>query len=292
MLSKVCNAVIEAMAQFLNECPDAFGPEDVEGLARDCNIGLDESLALLMSSAFGLEIDDNLEHREIYHRFIRPAIHKLSVDTYQSDPFWQTVDFGQDPKKEGNWELCMEQYKPFEVFVADDLQTLNSQGDFLPYLGFFTQPFSYPAVKQEGRIWMTVTPNEVETMREPIGLASGQVITFGLGLGYFALSTALKEEVSAVTVVERDECVIRLFKHYILPLFPKAIQDKICIEQDDAFRFAQFRLSASSFDFAFVDLWHDVSDGLPMYQRMKQIASAHPEIRWTYWIEKSLRCYL
>ena len=64
--------------------------------------------------------------------------------------------------------------------------------------------------------------------------------------------------------------------------------DALEIIQADAFDFAPKHLPA--YDVVFTDLWHDVSDGLPLYQRMKALEV--PGVKYLYWIEQTLRCYL
>ena len=46
------------------------------------------------------------------------------------------------------------------------------------------------------------------------------------------------------------------------------------------------------FDVAFVDTWRDVSDGLPMYLRMKKAEAKNPGTRFLYWIEDFLLSHL
>ena len=45
-------------------------------------------------------------------------------------------------------------------------------------------------------------------------------------------------------------------------------------------------------DFVFWDLWHDVGDGLEMYRKLKSLEGRYPKINFTYWIEKTLKCYI
>ena len=309
MLAPQCNSAIRLLATFLNECPDAFGPDDVRSLSQACRIPEAEALALLVAAGCGLEIDECLEHRELYYRYIRPAIRELHAETYLADPWWQTIRMPEAPVKIGNWELSTACYKPYEVFVANDMTPLSQGGhaedssqtcasktdlvDCIPQLGYFSDTFRYPIVKENGREWMTVTPNEVETMRHAIDATEGHSLTFGLGLGYFAVRAALRPQVSHLTVIENNADVIRLFRQYTLPQVPQAAADKIEIIQDDAFHFASTRLPMMpEARHAFVDLWHDVSDGLPLYLKMQQIAVQTPWIAWQYWIEKTMRCYL
>ena len=72
---------------------------------------------------------------------------------------------------------------------------------------------------------MTITPNEIETMKEAVDKASGNVLTFGLGLGYYAYMVSEKENVESVTIVDSNEDVIDLFKKYVLPQFKHARED-------------------------------------------------------------------
>ena len=50
-------------------------------------------------------------------------------------------------------------------------------------------------------------------------------------------------------------------------------------------------MSKGKYDFVFTDLWHDVSDGIDMYLKMKKYEKQSP-ILFSYWIEKSILCYL
>jgi hypothetical protein len=46
----------------------------------------------------------------------------------------------------------------------------------------------------------------------------------------------------------------------------------------------------ADFDTVFTDLWHDVADGIPLYQRMKALETPGPH--YLYWIEKTLQVYM
>ena len=125
-------------------------------------------------------------------------------------------------------------------------------------------------------------------MAPALSQVRGRVAVMGLGLGYFAFMASEKNDVRAVTVVERDADVIALFERHLLPQF--AHREKVRLVRADAFDLAQAGLDG--FDCAFVDLWHDVSDGAPMYLRMKALEARSPGVRFFYWIETSIRCFL
>jgi hypothetical protein len=132
---------------------------------------------------------------------------------------------------------------------------------------------------------MAIKPNEIETMKEPCSKMYGKVAIFGLGLGYFAYRVAQNENVKEITIIEKDENVIKLFYENILPQFENA--DKIKVVKSDAFDFAK-KMGEKKYDTAFVDLWHDTSDGVDLYIKMKKSEVFSPDTKFEYWIEKSI----
>src|ERR1700742_4242827 len=57
------------------------------------------------------------------------------------------------------------------------------------------------ALKRDGQTWMSLTPMEIESQEIGVRQAQGDVVIFGLGLGWAAAATALRDAVSSVTVV-------------------------------------------------------------------------------------------
>ena len=178
---------------------------------------------------------------------------------------------------------------PWEGFVYNDPVLL---ADFteIPSIGFFRERFSFPAVLQKGREWMTLMPNETATLENAVKNSFGNVVTYGLGLGYFAYRAACKAEVQSVTVVEKDKNVISLFTEHILPLFP--CKDKITVIEADAFAHAENLLQKGNFDYALADIWHDAGDGTPLYLRFRDIAAKTTNIKWDFWLEETIIAYL
>lgn len=84
--------------------------------------------------------------------------------------------------------------------------------------------------------WMSITPMELESQEIGVRLARGHVAIFGMGMGWSAAVSALRDEVSRVTVVERDEDVLALHRELdVFSQLPPAAQAKIRIVQGDAF---------------------------------------------------------
>ena len=190
--------------------------------------------------------------------------------------------------KNNNWELTKINYKPYEGFIYN--YTIEDElFNTFPSLGFFEKEFSYLAVLENDREWMAVKPNEIETMKIPISNASGNILTFGLGLGYFAYMCSLKENVSSITIVEKDEKVIEMFRKIILTQFE--YKNKINIINADAFDYYE-KLQDEEYDYIFIDIWHDVSDGIYSYLKFKKTEKRFLSTKIDYWIEKEILLFL
>ncbi|MBR3894096.1 MAG: hypothetical protein IKJ35_03000 [Clostridia bacterium] len=272
-----------AYSRYLNELPRFVTSEMVENLAKDCQIDAHEAFLSFFCAACGLEPDTEPMHRTLEKAYIRTGLHRLDPAEFQNDEYARTVRFPN--VKSGKWEMKQGFYAPYEPFVCGH-PVLTEELREIPQIGYFQERFEFPAILENGVEWMTVTPNEIATMREPIARARGRVLTLGLGLGYFAFCASQKPDVERVTVVERDGEVISLFREHLLPQFPHA--DKIEIVQTDAFAYLEQPKIGEKFDYLFADLWHDQSDGLPMYLRLRRMEKALGIGAVDYWIEPSM----
>ena len=244
-----------------------------------------EAYAALLALQAGLDTEGR--DREFYLDYVIPSLREYRLSDFTSDPYFKAVGFAGG--RCGAWRLDTLALPPCVLVPAGDL-TVRKDGRLLPRLGFFREPFLYPAVLENGREWMTLLPVEQVTMKEPIRRARGRVLTLGLGLGYFAFHAAEKENVESVTVVERSPDVIRLFREALLPHFPHG--EKIRIVEDDAFRFAEERATPDAFDFVFSDIWHDAGDGRDAYLRLLRIFRERAEMDLAFWLEDTILCYL
>lgn len=279
--------LFKKLSVFINHEADFIRPEFIESLCRDCNVSKEEAYCFTLAAAIDLDTEKNPRDAEIFEEYFPYMVHLLKNKTYEDDPYLKNIKIPNESL--GKWELCHKKYVPYQAFVFNDPKITRS-GKIIPQIGFFEKEFLYPAVLENGTEWMLITPNEINTMRAPISCAHGKVLTYGLGLGYFAYMTSEKENVDSVTIVERDENAISLFRDMILPQIPN--KNKITIICDDAFSFAENRLSGSAFDFVFADIWHDPSDGVPAYKRLKATEKYLPGADFSYWIEKTLKCYM
>lgn len=274
--------VLRALSEYLNRTPRFLDAKTVTEFAGDCKIPLTDAFRALFVAACGLNLADNARHRRLERQYFQTGLHCLRTEDYRSDAYLQTIRF--PAQKRDRWEFCTHAYAPFEPFacshpvVTPDLREI-------PQIGYFTEEYVFPAVLENGVEWMTVTPNEVETMKEPIRNAHGRVLTLGLGLGYYAFHVLQKPDVTHLTVIERDPGAVSLFCDFLLPQFPHT--EKLEIVTADAFDF--MKNPRQQFDSVFCDLWHDASDGLELYLRLRRLErAAAPQTPYSYWIEPSL----
>ena len=273
-------------AQLLERFPNVITREMVDVLTEDGEITREEALVGLLCEIFSLDFDSPDDRRLILN-YLTPSVRLLDKRKYENNPYYKNIKL--ENLKDGNWEIRLEEYEPYQAVICDDM-IIKDDFREIPPLGFFTDSFSFPAILENGNEWMTLTPVDLDTCDEAINQARGKVVTFGLGLGYYAYMSSEKEEVESVTVVELSDDVIRLFKTHILPQMPN--KDKIKIVNCDAFEYAEKFMPGENFDLAFVDTWRDASDGAPMYERMKALEKYSKSTKFLYWIENFLRSRL
>jgi hypothetical protein len=278
--------VFALLSVYLNRFPDYVKKEEIDQIVQ-CGVSMEYAFGLLLSAAFGLDVVDRADDKDLFERYFLKMCHQLDAHKYSNNPFYQAIRFSTI--KKNACELRYASYQPFEGFVCDDI-IQTPEGRQIPQIGFFDTEFPYPVIQENDRIWMTITPNEIETMQTAIERASGRVLTYGLGIGYYAYMVSEKASVSSVTIIENNADIIDLFCQHLLPQFKNS--KKIRIVHADAFNYAQKDMHGGNFDFVFTDLWHDVSDGVEMYEKMRQYEPQNPGLTFMYWIEKSIQCYL
>ena len=211
----------------------------------------------------------------------------LNEKDYESNPYLlalKNLTF-----KEKGWTLTRQIRKAYTLCPYEEEYAYGSNYAIKMALAMFKQDYIYPSICLYDTEWMSLNQHEIRTMEIPIQLARGKVLTLGLGLGYYAYMVSLKEEVKEVHIVEMDLELIQLFNKYLLPLFP--YPEKIHIHKADAFYFIK-DIEDKDYDFIFSDLWHNVSDGVPSYLKLKKQFNNFKYTQCSYWIENSILNYL
>lgn len=280
-------AVISRVAELLRTRPNAITPRDIAEVKGGTGVSDEYAFALLLAELCGLDAAGSPDERALFRECFIPMVCSPDKRLYERDACRERL--GRSEARAGAFSLRELRYEPCEMFPCGELM-LSRSGYLLPRIGFFTEEYKYPALMEGDTLWMSVTPNEIETMREPIARACGRVAAYGLGMGYYALTALMKPEVDSVTVIERDESVISLFKSCILPRFDVA--DRLTIIRGDAIEYAREQAPRERFDCVFADLWHDAGDGIPIYRELKALETPGDGTRFDYWIEPSMRLYM
>ena len=274
-------------AWYLEVCPTFINREMIEELTSDGAISKKSAIVALLAELFGLDVDRGAYDRLLIRDYLYRSVRLLDAKKYTENPYYKNVKLPD--VKVGEWEFKNEKYPAYRGMICDDMMLLDGFVE-IPPLGFFEEDFYFPAVLEGGNEWMTLTPVDLDTSEAAIAEAHGRVVTFGLGLGYYAYMAARKPEVESVTVVEKSESVIKLFREYVLPQLECG--EKIKIVCDDGIRYAREVMPEENFDVAFVDMWRDASDGEYFYREFKKLEPRFKSTRVLYWIENFLisRC--
>ena len=279
------DGVVRMMSILLNIAADSLDAGMVDEISRECGVSRAYAYAECLAAVCGL--DSSGRDRDLFRHYFLPMINELDPADFENDPYYQNIRIKSG--KSGKWEYRQMKLAPCEAFVCNDF-LVTKDNRMIPQIGFFMREFAFSGVLENGREWMTLMPNETVTTKPAVAQAHGRVLTFGLGLGYFAYMAARKPEVESVTVVDLSADAISLFEQNLLPQME--CRDKIKVVHADAFDFAEAHYPRGEFDFVFADIWHDVSDGKDLYLRFKSMEKLAPGMEYTYWLEDSIKCYL
>jgi hypothetical protein len=105
---------------------------------------------------------------------------------------------------------------------------------------------------RDDRVWMSLSPVEIESLAPHLPRMRGNVVIAGLGMGLALYNALLRLEVRRVTVLECDSEVIELFDAVAGRDWGRS--NRFSIEQADA---RQWR-SAEPVDFFYADIWDKI----------------------------------
>lgn len=148
--------------------------------------------------------------------------------------------------------------------------------------GAYTKNIDTFRIVENGNTYMTPTIMEYNTMKDEIDRASGKVLTFGLGIGFFQYMCLLKDNVESVTVIEKNEIIIDFFEEYILPQFKNKNIKIIKGNAYDYFKKDFFEI----YDYVFVDIHFNNNDGFEVYRNL--LKSDVDMSNVGFWIENQI----
>lgn len=119
----------------------------------------------------------------------------------------------------------------------------------------FDGPVTIPILAKPGQTmlnpWMSLTPMEILTQRAQLRRAKGRVAIAGMGMGWLARRVLERKSVECLTVVEKDEAVLR---HFGLTL-QQQFGNRIVLVHGDAYEH-----DWSNYDVSLWDIWEKIGD--------------------------------
>lgn len=228
------------------------------------------------------EIDET-----IFFNYYFNCIKKMDVNEFKENPFIKNIHFDKGIiSNKNNVEFKINYFDKYEL---QQINTLKRERNCTakPILGYFNEKVEFPQLCENGETWMSITPSEINTMKTPLKHMKGNVLVFGLGLGYFPYMSALKDTVTSVTIVELNNDIIEIFDKNILPQISPEIASKIKVINADAKEIFLDKEFIKNFDTCFIDIWKNSQDGALLYAYFKEHEKIH-KIKPYYWIEDDI----
>lgn len=276
-----------SMSDLMNDIFSSYSSIEIKKGEKE-----DETKNIIQKIIEEYEIDISDQYnKDAFDLYLTKNIYKLNTEDYLSNPYYKNIKI--KPTNIKNLKLQYLKYEPYELFPLDDLKVDEEYHELTPY-GYFNTSFSYLSLIENNKIWMLITPNEINTMSPHIDIMKGNVVIFGLGLGYIAYMLSEKENIKSITIIENNKTIIELFLKCIYPNFKN--KEKIKIIYKDAFVYLKEEMD-KNIDFCFFDLWHNPNDALSLYLKILKYEKAYKKTKFLYWIEESIialirRCYI
>lgn len=206
----------------------------------------------------------------------------IHTQDYLASPYQSTIRL--DRIIDQDFRLTRETMPAGELFSVSEIlpDPKRELADWMR-LRALDEPYEAAFLWQGEDVWMMDSPSEANTIDPIARKAKGNVLTFGLGIGYFIFMAMRNPEVTSITVIERSPAVIRMFKACLLPQFPKELP--LTIIDGDAFDHFN-EITLRRYDSIFVDIWQSNDDGFQMIERL--LEQYHPkDLNLDFWIEDS-----
>ncbi len=206
----------------------------------------------------------------------------ISTQDFLKSPYHQAIQFKDINEKDVSIkEINLDAHQLFNLLEIQKDPDRELK-DWMVLRALDT-PLNTLSLSIQDEVWMLDVPSESATIDPIAQKASGKVITFGLGIGYFIYMASLNPEVISITVIEKHKRVIELFKKYILPQFKLNIECEII--EGDAFDYFNEGF-LSDFDTIFVDIHQSSVDGLAIEEALLENYNP-PFEKCDFWIEGS-----
>lgn len=242
-------------------------------------------MTLIIEALISPQLADQKDLKYLFMDLIASEAKVFDADIYNDNAYVKNIRLADNNGDKltvfGDIALKTNSVKPYELFLYDTAKRDDERLLDIPRVGCFTQEVRQIAIvdKNIGSVCMALTPYEINTMESAVKNASGRVLLLGCGMGYMAYMTSIKEDVSSVTIVEKNQDIIDMMEKVILPQFEQ--KDKIRIIKADAFDYIN-GIADGEYDYCHVDIWtneQDVDTYLLMKAATKKLKSTRVDYR-------------
>lgn len=132
-----------------------------------------------------------------------------------------------------------------------------------------------------GKIWMSLSPMELESQGHHAAAARGRVLIGGLGMGVLLATIIRKRNVREVVVVEREKGIIEMVQDQAL-YFGWRGRTKVKYVHEDML---EYRGDGKGFDVGLIDIWPSMGD-MAVREDMRRIANNVRAEAWAAWTQE------
>lgn len=159
---------------------DTINPDEVKQYIKE-GFSENEAIYNCLFDFIGVNKDDE-ESQTVLSEYVLNNLKKLNPKDYLDNPYVKAI---KKTGRKGKYALKYINYAPYQLFAFDDIK-INGYKEY-SQIGYFDYKFTYLALSENNNIWMSLNPNEIETMKPYIDKAKGSVLVLGLGMGYVPL---------------------------------------------------------------------------------------------------------
>lgn len=255
-------------------------PEDfIESLMKRTKLDRKRSAEAICSSL--IFKDEQCSY--YWQKYIKGNFYILDTDIFLNNPYIKNIKIHNIPNH-NDINIIDGCYLKNEILFTNKLLR-DRNFRYIPSLGLLCDDIHFPVLKEKDTTWMSIAPSEILTNKHHIEEMKGNVLIFGLGLGYFPYMCSLKDNITSITIVESNKWIINLFKEYILPQFNLNIPIKIM--EDDCKSLYLNKDFMNRFSSVFIDIWNNTIAGITLYIFFRENED-NLNSKINYWLEKDM----
>jgi hypothetical protein len=178
---------------------------------------------------YGLSFIQGLAEQRLYNVLKKSAVpwnenFKFNDFIVFKASTWNPPHLFEGETQYGRWGFrlnTLSEGQPLDIFKGNRKGKVFFDGDV-------EIPVLYEIMAQRrGKLWMSITPMEILTLRPGIRWATDKVVIGGLGMGWVLDKVCAKKSVKEVIVVEQSEELLDWYGRDLCKKYPK-VSDVIC----------------------------------------------------------------